>query len=43
MAAYESPWMNDELKMYRKTVREFLQAEFLPCRHRGLAGATSMI
>ena len=32
MAAYESPWMNDELKMYRKTVREFLQAEFLPCQ-----------
>ena len=30
MAAYESPWMNDELKMYRKTVREFLQQEFLP-------------
>ena len=32
MAAYESPWMNDELKMYRKTVREFLQQEFLPCQ-----------
>jgi acyl-CoA dehydrogenase len=32
MASYESPWMNDELKLYRKTVREFLQAEFLPCQ-----------
>jgi acyl-CoA dehydrogenase len=30
MTNYESPWMNDELRMYRKTVREFLQEEFLP-------------
>jgi acyl-CoA dehydrogenase len=30
MTHYESPWMNDELRMYRKTVREFLQEEFLP-------------
>jgi acyl-CoA dehydrogenase len=30
MSNYESPWMNDELRMYRKTVREFLQKEFLP-------------
>ncbi|HEY2645582.1 MAG TPA: acyl-CoA dehydrogenase family protein [Candidatus Acidoferrales bacterium] len=30
MSNYESPWMNDELRMYRKTVREFIQTEFLP-------------
>ena len=30
MSNYESPWMDDELRMYRKTVREFIQAEFLP-------------
>jgi acyl-CoA dehydrogenase len=30
MANYESPWMNEELRMYRKTVREFIQQEFLP-------------
>ena len=30
MSNYESPWMNDELRMYRKTVREFIQQEFLP-------------
>ena len=30
MSNYESPWMNEELRMYRKTVREFIHAEFLP-------------
>src|SRR3984957_12261932 len=30
MSNYESPWMNEELRMYRKTVREFIQGEFLP-------------
>jgi acyl-CoA dehydrogenase len=30
MANYESPWMNEELQMYRKTLREFIQGEFLP-------------
>jgi acyl-CoA dehydrogenase len=30
MSNYESPWMNDELRMFRKTVREFLHEEFLP-------------
>jgi acyl-CoA dehydrogenase len=30
MANYESPWMNPELRMFRKTVREFLEGEFLP-------------
>lgn len=30
MSNYESPWMNDELRMYRKSVREFIEDEFLP-------------
>jgi acyl-CoA dehydrogenase len=30
MSNYESPWMNEELRMYRKSVREFLQNEFVP-------------
>jgi acyl-CoA dehydrogenase len=29
-ATYESPWMNDELQMFRKTVRQFIQKEFAP-------------
>ena len=32
MSNYESPWMNEELRMYRKSVREFIQQEFLPCQ-----------
>jgi acyl-CoA dehydrogenase len=32
MSTYESPWMNDELRMYRQSVRDFLQQEFLPCQ-----------
>jgi len=31
---YESPWMNDELRMFRKTVRRFVQEEFLPQQAR---------
>ncbi len=34
MSNYKSPWMNDELRMYRKTVREFIQGEFLPCQEK---------
>jgi acyl-CoA dehydrogenase len=30
MSAYESPWMNEELRMYRKALREFIQEEFVP-------------
>jgi len=30
MANYESPWMNEELRMYRKALREFIQEEFVP-------------
>ena len=32
MSNYQSPWMNDELRMYRQSVRDFLQQEFLPCQ-----------
>src|ERR1700693_5619849 len=30
MSNYESPWMNDQLRMYRKTAREIVQEECLP-------------
>jgi acyl-CoA dehydrogenase len=32
MANYESPWMNEELRMYRKALRAFIQEEFVPCQ-----------
>src|ERR1700722_7968551 len=30
MSSYESPWMSDELRVFRHTLREFIQEEFLP-------------
>jgi acyl-CoA dehydrogenase len=30
MANYESPWMNEDLRMYRKALREFIREEFVP-------------
>ena len=33
-SAYQSPWMNDELKMFRKSVRQFVQDEFVPHQAR---------
>lgn len=30
----ESPWMNEELRMFRKTVRRFVHEEFLPNQER---------
>src|SRR5207248_1176957 len=33
-AGNESPWMNDELRMFRATVRQFIQKEFLPQQAR---------
>jgi acyl-CoA dehydrogenase len=30
----QSPWMNDELRMFRETVRKFIQKEFLPHQAR---------
>jgi acyl-CoA dehydrogenase len=32
--AYESPWTNDELLMFRKTVRRFIEQEFVPHQSR---------
>ena len=34
MSHYESPWMNEELRMYRKSLREFIEDEFLPRQER---------
>src|SRR5688500_5814017 len=30
MSEYQSSWMNDELRMFRKTVRHFVEKEFAP-------------
>ena len=30
MTSYESPWLNDELRMFRKSVRQFVEKEFAP-------------
>src|ERR1700716_968669 len=30
----QSPWMNDELRMYRTTVRQFIRKEFAPNQAR---------
>jgi acyl-CoA dehydrogenase len=32
--AYQSPWMNEELHMFRSTVRRFVQEEFVPQQAR---------
>src|SRR5947209_6010148 len=29
-STYQSPWLNDELRMFRQTVRRFIEEEFLP-------------
>ena len=31
---YQSPWMNDELRIFRETVRNFIQKEFVPHQAR---------
>jgi acyl-CoA dehydrogenase len=31
---YDSPWMNDDLRMFRKTVRQFIQESFTPHQAR---------
>jgi acyl-CoA dehydrogenase len=31
---YQSSWMNEELKLFRKTVRQFIQEEFVPHQAR---------
>jgi len=32
--SYQSPWATDEVRMYRDTVRQFVQAEFVPQQER---------
>jgi alkylation response protein AidB-like acyl-CoA dehydrogenase len=34
MSSYESPWMSDELRVFRNTLREFIQEEFLPHQNK---------
>jgi acyl-CoA dehydrogenase len=34
MSTYTSPWMNDDLAIFRKSVRQFLRTEFLPQEER---------
>jgi acyl-CoA dehydrogenase len=31
---YQSPWANDEVRMFRDTVRQFIQSEFVPQQER---------
>ncbi len=33
-SAYQSPWMDDEVRMFRKTVRQFIEKEFAPHQAR---------
>jgi acyl-CoA dehydrogenase len=33
-ATYQSSWMNEELRLFRKTVRQFIQEEFVPQQAR---------
>jgi acyl-CoA dehydrogenase len=33
-ATYQSPWMNEELQLFRKAVRQFLQEQFVPHQDR---------
>src|SRR5262245_40019455 len=32
--AYESPWMNEDMRMFRRSVRQFIEREFLPHQAR---------
>ena len=34
---YESPWMNDDLRMFRDTVHQFIQKELVPQQEIGRA------
>jgi acyl-CoA dehydrogenase len=33
-SSYESPWMNEEVRMFRNTVRQFIEKEFTPHQAR---------
>ena len=40
----ESPWMNDDLRMFRKSVHEFIEKEFTPHHvERCYAGANKIM
>src|ERR1700752_2815585 len=32
--AYQSPWATDDVRMFRETVRQFIQSEFVPHQER---------
>ncbi|HEY8252160.1 MAG TPA: acyl-CoA dehydrogenase family protein [Burkholderiales bacterium] len=34
LTAYESPWVNDDVRMFRKTVSQFIEKEFVPHQPR---------
>jgi acyl-CoA dehydrogenase len=34
LSAYESPWINDDVRMFRKTVSQFVHKEFVPQQAR---------
>jgi acyl-CoA dehydrogenase len=34
LSAYESPWVDDDVRMFRKTVRQFVEKEFVPHQPR---------
>lgn len=34
MSSYRSPWLTEELEMFRKSVRQFIQTEFVPHEER---------
>jgi len=34
LPAYESPWINDDVRMFRKTVSQFVEKEFVPHQPR---------
>ena len=34
VVAYQSPWLDDELRIFRKTVRRFIQEQFVPHQAR---------
>ncbi|HEV3008245.1 MAG TPA: acyl-CoA dehydrogenase family protein [Burkholderiales bacterium] len=34
LTAYESPWVNDDVRMFRKTVSQFIEKEFVPHQAR---------
>ena len=33
-SAYESPWVDEDVRIFRKTVRQFVEKEFVPQQAR---------